>query len=557
MTTTRETGTVIAVTTTLASDEMAADAATGATTIYVEDAADFDEAGGLLQVTHDVPTELDPVNAPGVMTNVLTAVSYPYNGIDDGTGAVFLDSPLVAPALAGDIVKVINPLTNSPWQEVVASVALAGFDNDDALEAVVDHALVPFLPEGIREEGTGEVVTLEWKDDELRVVNILSQAANINSDAGGWDLADDGASFENVSVAGNLGADTITANAMSLGGLDLQTGVIDAMPRLMVYVKAPVGTNSAQTAAEQVVFRVNAGAVSANRLLRFAYAGRFAPVPQVAGDVYTVQIRYTTDGSTPTTSSPAMDHSAAKVYVGSGGQGTPFAANWLWSPPADYDTLRLAVTTVRDAGTGFPVVLGTDAAHAFRMSVEDMGPAESVGGTISQISKATGTSDSEPTATYTKSWTATWARTFGDDGTLANDDALYQGYPAGYKSQMGFNDADIRSKLSGATIKKVTLTYRVKSAATSLPTVVVRTHSNSNPPASWSGSNGSIVSKAESPVGATKTVDLPLSVGTAFKSGTTRGIIFGPAPTSSDVYDAIMYATGTDSAPKLTITYEK
>lgn len=58
-------------------------------------------------------------------------------------------------------------------------------------------------------------------------------------------------------------------------------------------------------------------------------------------------------------------------------------------------------------------------------------------------------------------------------------------------------------------------------------------------------------------MGATTTVTLPVSVGNAFKSGTTRGVTFGPVPTTAEKYNAAIYATGTNSAPKLTITYSK
>lgn len=560
---TRETGRVLAVTTSIAGDELAADAASGATTIFVVDAADFDEAGGLIQITHDVPTETDPVNAPGVLTNVLTAVTYSYSTVDDDTGAVTLVDPLIAAAVAGDRVDVLDPQTQAPAQEVVAEVALQGFDNDDSVEAIVNHALAAHLPEGIREE-EGEVVVLDWQDDELRVVDILDQSPGLNSDAGGWSLDEGGASFSDLQVYGDLGVSSLTADAVSLGGVDLQTDVIDAMPKgLIVYAPATAGVNSASTASEQTVFQVNAGQMYGNRFYRITYSGNFVGASAAAGDIYLTQVRYTLDGSAPSTASTQMNKSLLRTYVGSAAFPIPFYQSWLYTPAADYDSVRFAFTTARSAGTGTPVIKNDDATFGFWLAVEDMGLQTNVGGTITQKSKATGTADADATATYTRSWKAQWGRSFQGDGSLLEtpgEPTLYHGYLSSAfgnaKSQVGFDDADIRAKLLGATIQKVTLTYRVRYARQKNLAVVVRTHNNSTAPSSWSSAS-SIVATTSSVQGSTKTLTLPTSVGTSFKNGTARGIAFGPGSSTADIYAGTMYGAATDSAPKLTITYSK
>lgn len=157
------TGRVVAVDTLPLGDVLAQDALTGSSVLYVEDAADFDAKGGTLLL--------------GGSQVVV------YYSADDETGEVVLDEAADADYLAGDRVEIFDPSTNSKVVETVAQVEVEGTEQGgDPLEAIVDHALIPYLPVGIRDDslstaGTGEAVALEWRGDDLFVVNIIGREA--------------------------------------------------------------------------------------------------------------------------------------------------------------------------------------------------------------------------------------------------------------------------------------------------------------------------------------------------------------------------------------------
>lgn len=150
------TGRVVAVTHDPLGDELAADALTGATSLVVEDAADFSEDGGSVLVG-------------GEVLRYLTA--------DDEAGVLTLDpaTPLGADAVAGDRVALWDAEAAGVVTDYVAHVAEDGAElNDDSLEATIHHALVPYLPEGIR-DGLGEAVLMQRLDGGLFVVDLLGR----------------------------------------------------------------------------------------------------------------------------------------------------------------------------------------------------------------------------------------------------------------------------------------------------------------------------------------------------------------------------------------------
>lgn len=152
------TGRVSAVNTVPLGDVLAEDAPVGSTVLVVEDAADFDERGGsvLLDGTDEVV----------------------YTSADDDTGTLVLAMPTTVEYLAETRVEVWDPVDAAPVVETLAQVVVEGTDQGgDPLEATVDHALIPLLPEGIRTPDpttgvAGEAVSLQWRGDDLYVVNV-------------------------------------------------------------------------------------------------------------------------------------------------------------------------------------------------------------------------------------------------------------------------------------------------------------------------------------------------------------------------------------------------
>ena len=135
---------------------LAADAASAATSITVEDASDFDENGGSL---------------------LLNGVVYAYSTWteDDATGVGTITIPapgLTGAAVEGDMVAVYDTLylTASTFKQ--AEVAVTGDDgNVDTLPAAIADHLVDKIDEGIRGL-TGESVKLELDGDEWVIVDI-------------------------------------------------------------------------------------------------------------------------------------------------------------------------------------------------------------------------------------------------------------------------------------------------------------------------------------------------------------------------------------------------
>lgn len=150
-----EHGKIISVDVVTLGDNLSEDAALAATTITVEDAADFDEDGGQL---------------------LLNGAVYVYTAADDDTGIITLDTPLVAAAVEGDEVAVYDPLYLTASTDKVAQVAVIGDDgNVDTLECIIAMHIADELEEGVR-GNTGESVKLELDGGEWAIVDVLGLA---------------------------------------------------------------------------------------------------------------------------------------------------------------------------------------------------------------------------------------------------------------------------------------------------------------------------------------------------------------------------------------------
>lgn len=131
-------------------------AALGATSITVVDAAVFANGGNALR---------------------LNDTTHTFTTADPDTGIISGLVPSLATAAdEDDEVYLWDSAADAGFTEYVAKVALEpDNDNDDPVEAYVDHTLIPFLPEGIRELA-GETVRLERIGQTgYRVADILRQ----------------------------------------------------------------------------------------------------------------------------------------------------------------------------------------------------------------------------------------------------------------------------------------------------------------------------------------------------------------------------------------------
>lgn len=143
-------GIVANVTVSVLGDELAADVASGATSLTVVDAADFSEDGGTLTI--------------GTQTVTYTAA-------DDETGVLTLGAPLTSAYLTGERV-----LRYPVAQDKTAMVTIGG--TDDPVEARIPQALWDRIPEGIRTDG--EMVSLDYLDGEFVVADVLGPRPRVD-----------------------------------------------------------------------------------------------------------------------------------------------------------------------------------------------------------------------------------------------------------------------------------------------------------------------------------------------------------------------------------------
>lgn len=133
-------------------DELATAAVTGATTVTVDNPVDFDPDGGTLSIN---------------------GTQYGYTAVDEDTGVITLATGLVADGAQGDRVDVWDTGLDATAVEYRALVELPGVLNGgDPIDAAVAAPVAALLPEGIRDPGTGESVTVELVAGEWTVTDV-------------------------------------------------------------------------------------------------------------------------------------------------------------------------------------------------------------------------------------------------------------------------------------------------------------------------------------------------------------------------------------------------
>lgn len=386
----------------------------------------------------------------------------------------------------------------------------------------------------------------------------------------GFRLGRDGqAEFQNLSVTDTIGASSGVFDDVQIGDDDLGA-TIGALPSgLIAY--GYLGGLSQNTAANSSTSRtplveLDTGNVYANRYYRISLHGHLPG--SVAGDAFDLLVTYTTDGTAPTTTSAVMDGSLTRYNIPTV-TSTSFRLDYFYTPAADHDGLRMLFCVVRAAGTGQAYLYLTDINRRFEWAVQDMGPQANADANtaIAQMSfSGTGTV-TPPVSSHTSKFLATWSGSYdGDNGARAGGDGnlCYQGYVSSthgnQRSLVGFDYSAIQSALSGATVTSCKLTFKVDHAYwNDGATVRIGTHNYTSEPSTWNGTNvtEARISKASCKSGVTYTVDLGTGIGGEFKSGSSRGISFGPAPSNSYDYYCYIYGNSFSAEPYLTITYTK
>jgi hypothetical protein len=166
---------------------------------------------------------------------------------------------------------------------------------------------------------------------------------------------------------------------------------------------------------------------------------------------------------------------------------------------------------------------------------------------------------------HTKTYSATWSRSFDGDLLTTWDDSpyCYQGYYSddrgNTRSLVGFDSASIVSDLKGATNITMDLTYYVThSYYWSGLSVILGGHRYSAKPSSWAlASVDADLQHQFAKYQATNTLTLNSTIASRIQTGEYKGVAFGPGPTTSPPYYGYISGATKSSHPTLKVTYWK
>lgn len=549
------TGKVLTVTTLNLGEPAVAAASVGATTLYVADASTFDENGGLININGET-------------------VAYLTNDVELDT--LTLSVPLVTAVADQDMVEV------SPAAPIKTALVSLGGEGDDPIPATVPHYLLDRLGDGTRDEVAAESVTLEqrgtyeWIVSDIIGEQLVQQSLDYVEGGEGYGFSDAGQQVQDLQAVGSVGASVVSADQFLIGGEDL-VDTLAPIPRSTRYaMKGGVGLiNAGSTASttELRFFVFDAGAVEAGRLYEVGI--KALGQGTVAGDTYWCIMRYTTDGSAPTTSSPVVTGGVQLIQTISAGI-VRASVNCSTLFPATADGfLRIAYCFQRLSGTG-TLMLRVDAAdQPVQVYCADRGVGLDAATALQQTAKTDGSgADNVPVITYTKTFNATWALGWGDYTNVQENSWFWTGvnldYSSGAYGLIGFDYASIVSTLA-ASVTPVSCVLRVRPRSRRYSDGLdfrVLTHNNTslaNAHTTWDlyqgdwHGNGSVFDSGVTKLNAAPNVPVDISLGTTifnqFKAGTRRGVGVAGVSDTVNGSSGTIYGDGAYQA-QLIFTYQ-
>jgi hypothetical protein len=391
----------------------------------------------------------------------------------------------------------------------------------------------------------------------------------------GWHIGRDGtADFNTLNLRGDIGAGIVSAESgifsdISLPTYDSLVGTLDLLdPNSDTYpvAKGMIAYGRDQSGSPTITgYPFGTLAIRAHmipgRTYKVCVRGRVQNIPTT--DTLYVGLRYTTDNTIPT--SGGNNLSDMIIPTASSGAFGFIDGCQNWEAGLEYD-FWVGAFILRAAGAGALASQEiTTSPNFFELWIEDIGLNQRTNTPVSYYASPS-TPPAPVTRTYTKAYSATWSRTYDGDLTTTWDDSkyCYQGYYSSdrgnTRSLVGFDYAQIAADLSGATINSCKLTVRGAHAYyNSGYTLEWGTHNYTAKPGSWNSANvhenrGSLAGLA---AGETATINLGTAIGGEFKSQTSRGISFGPGPSTSLTYYGYLYGYGLSNRPILTINYTK
>lgn len=399
----------------------------------------------------------------------------------------------------------------------------------------------------------------------------------------GWRLEKTGAAYfysvtvggttYTISSDGSATFETVYANTDVFIDGESVSDLIDAKPRGCIAVgnsaNWTVDTATTSSTTALLCVRFDFSNVYDDRIYRIFC--EYELVGSVTDDVFRTTLRYTTDGSDPTTSSGILDGSEQKVTIPAGKRiRVQFAADYR--PASDYSRVKTAIVIQRSSGTGNAKIECSDPNTSLRMSVEDIGrrslATENAG--IAQKSKSSGTPDPDPVVEYTKTYDATWSRCWWNGGAYevySTNGDMRQGkwddLLTDFVGWIGFDSAQIATDLTGATVLKVELyLYYPWWENEDGGHAVLGYHWSTATSAPGYDASKDVLQALESslwPRTSGYWMEIPELGGftnDGWRTGAHRGITIGPGLDTTSDY--VGYAAGFSqpNAPKLRITYE-
>lgn len=407
---------------------------------------------------------------------------------------------------------------------------------------------------GQRAELNSEGLQLYNADGDL-TVNLTADLTSPNFIA---ILDSDGNSVASMDSAGVISGQTLYASDDAIIAGDSLVDTLFSLPRGIV----------ARGVSNWLTSTSGAGVELGHMELSFvAEGGRQYRIhincPAFSGSVADDRIRFRIrDGgeTQPSLSSPILQ--SGEIFLRTRTGGTNISGTYVTIFDLTPGLHRLLWTVVGDTGTAS--IVSNVAGFEAQMWVEDMG--DLVDNTGIQNDGGAGTTPT-PITTYTKTYTATWSGTYDGGNSLVSyyGNEAHQGYYSSdvgnRRSLIGFNSAQIKSDLSGATIKSIKVTlYASHWYFNAGGTAVIGTHDYTSRPPTWAGSRVDENRQQSSgwPKPGKRTVTLSNTIGDEFKSGLSTGIALGPGPSTNHEYYGKFAGIGSGSnTPTLTITYTK
>ena len=370
-------------------------------------------------------------------------------------------------------------------------------------------------------------------------------------------------------VAKDAVVSSITVGGMSMGYWEDPDDALWGFTRGTVGYRMPVTAIEASPHAGQTRMGAfeTARWCQGGRIYKAEFAGTIYH-PDVGGDRSYIALGYTTNGTAPTVNSPTLQ--LATINWPSGNNGLSQFANVVAYFQAGEDPgllyqVRVLAAFYR-AGSGTARILSQAMNPSF-VTITDCGP---VGATFlaeGQLSGGGGTPPSggsappptsvTPKQTVTKTYDATWGRTWYGDGGVRTDvgSDLIQGYWSYQNySAVGF-PAQIATDIAGATVSKIEVYLYAYHWGEGSGTAYIGVHGAASLPSSFSYSG--VHTAGGWKRGEGRWVTLPSTWYPAFVTGVNKGITLGGgAPASQSVYGKFRGYNHAEN-PKLRITYTK